>query len=102
MRLGLGGAILGAVVLETVLFAVGLPDLQDGESELNIIVTRSAYFAVAATMLGYFGAYRERSRQRLVKLADWPVAAIAGKRTNWLGRDWKACWLGKRGVFLLS
>src|SRR3546814_16581946 len=63
MRWGLGGAILGAVVLETVLFAVGLPDLQDGESELNIFVTRSAYFAVAATMLGYFGAYRERSRQ---------------------------------------
>ncbi|HEY9578970.1 MAG TPA: histidine kinase [Rhizorhapis sp.] len=85
MRWGLGGAILGAVVLETVLFAVGLPDLQDGESELNIFVTRSAYFAVAATMLGYFGAYRERSRQRLAQLADWPFDAIAGNRQHWLG-----------------
>src|SRR3546814_8353267 len=82
MRWGLGGAILGAVVLETVLFAVGLPDLQDGESELNIFVTRSAYFAVAATMLGYFGAYRERSRQRLAQLADWPFDAIAGNRSE--------------------
>src|SRR3546814_9878885 len=33
MRWGLGGAILGAVVLETVLFAVGLPDIQDGRSD---------------------------------------------------------------------
>src|SRR3546814_12463910 len=62
-----------------------LPDLQDGESELNIFVTRSAYFAVAATMLGYFGAYRERSRQRLAQLADWPFDAIAGNRQHWLG-----------------
>src|SRR3546814_6151732 len=60
-------------------------DLQDGESELNIFVTRSAYFAVAATMLGYFGAYRERSRQRLAQLADWPFDAIAGNRQHWLG-----------------
>src|SRR3546814_15642676 len=85
MRWGLGGAILGAVVLETVLFEVGLPDLQDGESELNIFVTRSAYFAVAATMLGSFGAYRERSRQRPARLAEWPFDAIAGNRQHWRG-----------------
>src|SRR3546814_11432614 len=52
MRWGLGGAILGAVVLEPVLFAVGLPDLQDGESELNIFVTRSAYFAISEALRG--------------------------------------------------
>src|SRR3546814_18481609 len=36
-------------------------------------------------MLGYFGAYRERSRQRLAQLADWPFDAIAGNRQHWLG-----------------
>lgn len=72
IRWGMTGALLGAVVLELLLFVIGLPDLEDGVSELNLMIMRSAYFLVAAFMLGYFGAYRSRSRHRLARLAAWP------------------------------
>lgn len=85
IRWGLRGAVLGAVVLQTVLVVVGLPDLEDGDSELNVFIIRSTYFMVAAVMLGYFGAYREHHRQRLTQLADWPFDAITGDRVSWLG-----------------
>lgn len=85
MRWGLKGAVLGALLMETVLIIVGVPDLQDGESELNIFIIRTAYFMVSAVILGYFGAYRERSRRRLAQLADWPFDAITGDRSAWLG-----------------
>lgn len=84
MRWGMNGAIVGAVVLEIVLILVGLPDLEDGESELNVMIMRSAYFVVAAGMLGYFGASRDRSRQRLARLADWPSDSVTSDRILWL------------------
>lgn len=85
MRWGLRGAILGALTMQIVLVIVGLPDLEDGESELNVFIMRATYFMVAAVMLGYFGAYREHHRQRLTQLADWPFDAITGHRASWLG-----------------
>ena len=84
MRWGLWGAIAGAVTLELMQVIVGLPDFGDGDSELNIFIMRSAYFMVAAVMLGYLGAYRERNRQRLTELADWPLEAITGDSKSWL------------------
>ncbi len=85
MRWGLRGAVLSALILQTVLIIVGLPDLEDGDSELNVFIMRSTYFMVAAVMLGYFGVYREHHRQRLTQLADWPFDAITGDRASWLG-----------------
>ncbi|MFD1961108.1 histidine kinase [Novosphingobium panipatense] len=35
-------------------------------------------------MLGYFGAYRESSRQRLTRLARWPLEPALGSRRTWL------------------
>ena len=84
MRWGMAGAIGGALALETVLIVVGWPDVEDGDSELNILIMRSAYFLVAAFMLGYFGASRDRSRRRLARLADWPFDAITKDRGPWL------------------
>lgn len=84
MRWGMPGAVIGAVALELVLLIVGWPDLEDGESELNILIMRSAYFLVAAGMLGYFGAYRDRSRHRLARLASWPFAPPTGEHGSWL------------------
>jgi len=63
---------------------VGLPDLLDGDAELNIFIMRSIYFVLIAATLGYFGAYRERSRQRLAQLAQWPSGAIGEDRLSWL------------------
>ncbi|WP_165356499.1 histidine kinase [Sphingosinicella sp. BN140058] len=84
MRWGMVGAFLGAMVLEAVLIVVAWPDLEDGESELNVLIMRSAYFLVAAAMLGYFGASRDASRRRLARLADWPSDAVEGTRDRWL------------------
>ena len=84
IRWGLWGAVLGAALLETLQIIVGLPDFRDGDSELNLFIMRSAYFMVAAVMLGYLGAYRERNRQRLAELADWPLEAITGDNVSWL------------------
>lgn len=84
MRWGMRGAIFGAIALEVVLLVIGWPDLEDGESELNILMMRSAYFLVAAGMLGYFGGYRDRSRRRLARLASWSFAAAADEQQSWL------------------
>lgn len=84
IRWGLRGTLLGAVVLELMLLAIGLPDLEDGHSELNVMIMRSAYFLVAAFMLGYLGAYRNRSRNRLARLADWPAIHLRQGDRAWL------------------
>ncbi len=84
VRWGFMGAMIGAVMLEGVLFAIGIPDILDGESELNFLIIRTVYFLVCAVMLGYFGAYRESSRERLARLASWPMDAGVGDRRGWL------------------
>ncbi|WP_081744174.1 sensor histidine kinase [Ensifer aridi] len=84
MRWGLKGAALGALTLLVVQLIVALPDFSDGESELNVFIMRSTYFVFAAVILGYFGAYRDRSRQRLAELAEWPFDAVANDVVSWL------------------
>lgn len=85
-RWGLRGAIGAAVILECALSLLAWPDLQDGVSELNVFIMRSASYAVGALMIGYLGAYRERSRDRLVGLADWPSEICATDSDEWLER----------------
>ncbi|WP_132384975.1 histidine kinase [Novosphingobium sp. PhB165] len=85
VRWGFIGAIMGAFLLEIALFAIGIPDTLDGESELNVLIARSVYFLLSALMLGYFGAYRESSRERLARLAKWPMERALGSRRAWLG-----------------
>ena len=84
LRWGLKGAAYGALILLVVQLVVGLPDLLDGESELNVLIMRSTYFIFLAVILGYFGAYRERSRRRLALLAEWPFDAVTGDQIMWL------------------
>lgn len=85
VRWGLLGAFFGALALEAVLLLVGWPDLDDGDSELNILIMRSAYFLVGALMLGYFGASRDLSRHRLERLAAWPTSLLSADLEAWLG-----------------
>ncbi|WP_313807403.1 histidine kinase [Sphingobium sp.] len=84
MRWGMRGAVLGALAMEVMMIAVGWQDLTDGDSELNLVIMRSAYFLVAAAMLGYFGAYRARSSQRFAQLASWAVAPASLNEPEWL------------------
>ncbi|MBT2132836.1 hypothetical protein KK137_00685 [Croceibacterium sp. LX-88] len=86
MRWGLKGTILGAAILEVMLLVIGIPDILDGNSELNYLIVRGAYFLVFATMLGYFAAYREQSRARLISLANWPTDNLAYDQYAWLSR----------------
>lgn len=86
VRWGLRGAIAGALLLEVILLAVGIPDILDGESELNFLIMRATYFLVAATMLGYFGAYREGNQVRLTHLANWPLDSTVIDKSGWLKR----------------
>ncbi|NWK97030.1 two-component sensor histidine kinase [Sphingobium lactosutens] len=84
MRWGMRGAVLGALAMEIMMIAVGWQDLTDGESELNLLIIRSAYFLIAAAMLGYFGACRARSSHRFAQLAGWSAAPADMDRRMWL------------------
>ena len=84
MRWGMRGAVLGALVMEMMMIAVGWRDLMDGDSELNLVIMRSAYFLVAAAMLGYFGACRARSSHLFAQLAAWSAAPANMDRRLWL------------------
>ncbi|MBO9518175.1 MAG: ATP-binding protein [Porphyrobacter sp.] len=86
IRWGLKGTIFGALILEIMLLVIGIPDILDGVSELNYLIVRGAYFLVFATMLGYFAAYREQSRARLISLANWPTDNLAYDQYAWLSR----------------
>ena len=85
VRWGLWGAVAAAVAVELVLIIVGWPDLSDGDSELNTLIMRSTYYLVAAVMLGYFGASRDLSRDRLERLAAWPTGLLSADSALWLG-----------------
>lgn len=84
MRWGIRGAILGALMMELMMIAVGWDDLTDG-AELNVVIMRSAYFLVAAAMLGYFGSCRARNSQRFARLASWSAAPSDLDERRWLG-----------------
>lgn len=84
LRWGVWGAVIGAVVMEIMLVAIGWRDLRDGESELNLLIMRAVYFVVAAAMLGYFGAYRDRNSRRLAQLASWSFVPESSDRRVWL------------------
>ena len=59
------------------------------DDELNRIITLGTYFVVLGVMLGFVGAYRQRSEDRFAKLAAWPafedVAADKPTLRNMLG-----------------
>lgn len=84
LRWGVWGAVIGALVMEIMLAAIGWRDLRDGESELNLLIMRAVYFVVAAAMLGYFGAYRDRNSRRLAQLASWSFVPVSSDRRAWL------------------
>lgn len=70
------GVLLTAAALQVLSLVVGWPDIEDGDSELNILIIRSCYTWVAAAMLGYFASYREAMRAKMAKLASWQPAAL--------------------------
>jgi signal transduction histidine kinase len=78
------GTLVTAGILQGILIAIGLPDLKDGESELNSLIIRSVFCWVNVFLLGYFGSYRERSNRRLRELASWPHDIVPEQNRPWL------------------
>jgi signal transduction histidine kinase len=70
------GAIGTTILLVAIFFALIL--MIQGRSfsadidDLSRAIVRPAYLMVAGVMLGYVGAFQERSRTRLAKLVEWP------------------------------
>lgn len=64
---------LGTAACLVLLFAllVVLGERAEG-LEITRAIIRSGYLLVAGAMLGYVGAFEERSRKRLAQLASWP------------------------------
>lgn len=80
MRWSWRGSLITAAILTLQLIVVSWDDIEMSltqDSELNRLILRVGYILVAAAMLGYFGAYRERTRSRLSRLARWPPETIA-------------------------
>jgi signal transduction histidine kinase len=68
------GALVTAALLIAAYGALVLslqPELS-GPDDLTRAIIRAAFLMVAGAMLGYVGAYRERSRRRLAQLVAWP------------------------------
>ena len=64
-------AVAALVVLTGLgLYAAGI--LHDPEFELDSFIIRSAYLAVAATLLSYLGLSVQRQRSEMTGLAEWP------------------------------
>lgn len=78
------GTIATALALQAILIFVGVPDVEDGESELNFLILRSVFCWVTVLMLGYFGSYRSRSNARLRELGSWPHDIVPEEDRPWL------------------
>lgn len=74
MRWGWEGAVGTTAVLVVVFATTGYQEFADPEGDITRVVIRGAYLLVAGVLLGYFGAYRQRSMNRLARLAAWPEA----------------------------
>jgi signal transduction histidine kinase len=78
------GTICVAAALQGVLVIVAIPDLQDGESDANVLIIRSVFCWVLVLLLGYFIAYRNRTISRLGELAQWPHEFVPDVDQPWL------------------
>lgn len=78
LRWGAMGAAATAVALLAVFVGVTTLSLGDAaDFDANRVIVRTVYLVVVAALIGYFGWHRQRSAERLARLADWPEHAPA-------------------------
>jgi signal transduction histidine kinase len=65
-------ALLLALTFAVLVVLIGAQSLASEIGELSRAIIRTGYILVAGAMLSYVGAFQERSRERLSKLAAWP------------------------------
>jgi signal transduction histidine kinase len=69
------GAIGTLLLLFCFYFAFGHGDLASWTAiDFNRLFVLAPYLAIAGLLFGYVGAYRQRNRERLARLAAWPAA----------------------------
>jgi signal transduction histidine kinase len=73
LRWGARGATATAAILLIVFLLISLPQFLVEHGAVDRVIVRTAYLVVASVLLGYFGAYRQRARERLAMLAAWPI-----------------------------
>src|SRR5262249_5464017 len=77
------GLVATAAVLAVVLLVASIvqerlqPSLGPGNYEFNRVFIRGAYLVVIGGMLAYVTTHRDRCRDRLARLAHWPVHEVA-------------------------
>ncbi|HVF94073.1 MAG TPA: histidine kinase [Sphingomonas sp.] len=97
------GTLTTAGILQVILFAIGLPDLSDGDPELNLLIIRSVFCWANVLLLGYFGSYRDRSNNRLRELASWPHPIVQEDDRPWLASSMRhaSMTLGANAIVVL-
>jgi len=73
-RFGVRGMVITAVVAIVTYITLGSMDPRI-RSDPAYLIMRTAWLSVAALLLGYHGAYRDRFRKELSQLARWPRIA---------------------------
>lgn len=83
------GAIWTSISLVVLLMILSwtAPANPGADDELNRLIMRGAYLFIVGAMLAYSGAFRERDRFRLAKLAAWPQEDPALGETPVLDRS---------------
>jgi signal transduction histidine kinase len=76
------GTLATALLLALIFITIGLLYGADGAAgqDLNRTIIRGGYLVVAAAILTYLGVIRDRDRQRLARLANWPPEAAVDSR----------------------
>jgi signal transduction histidine kinase len=75
LQWGARGALGTAAALA---FIQLLVTVVEGVTEIDRFVMRGGYLIVGAILFAYYGAYRDRTRERLAQLAAWPAEDVAG------------------------
>lgn len=79
LQWGMRGAIGTAAFLLAFYLAVSHSDFSIWNgADANAVIMRAAYLVVAGLLFAYVGAHRQRSRERLERLAAWPQVEEVG------------------------
>jgi signal transduction histidine kinase len=84
IRWGWPGVFAAGFILQILLLVIGIPDVDDADPAVNMLIMRSSSCWIATFLLGYFGSYRGRSEYRLRELAAWPHEIVPEEGWPWL------------------
>jgi signal transduction histidine kinase len=87
---GWRGALGTALVLVLLLIVVAVSEgsmFSRPDARIDDLIIRGSYLMVTGALLAYVGAYRDRTRAELAKLAAWPAEQVSRAELPPLGRS---------------